>query len=318
MNFRTFLSIFVTTLSIARAEFILIEDFDGLTEGALDSQNGWVADIDYTVVPDPDRPSNLILQYLFGAQAGAHKDLMANALAEGEEGTLFYRFRFDATGNGNTGFSDVASPVQYNDFESQVNRQANTPIKGRDGGGFQDLSPIDSALLADDPDIWYNIWLVADNETDTSRVFIQSNDDPDFLVQTEVGPPDGIMNFRFGTAESLATLMLRAQEGTVLWDDIYISPGVDLSNPAPVPGTNGDVEITGFEVIAGASVELTWRSISGYKYAIETSPNLVDWTALTNEIVADSATTTAELFDDDITPINGRLYFRIKDIGVNN
>jgi hypothetical protein len=43
---------------------------------------------------------------------------------------LFARFRFNATANANFGFSDVAAPAAYGDFEAQINRQNGTAIMG--------------------------------------------------------------------------------------------------------------------------------------------------------------------------------------------
>ena len=80
--------------------------------------------------------------------------LGANSILAPDSGTLFARFRFDQTGNANFGFSDVAAPAAYNDFEAQINRQNGTPIKARDATGFQDLSVPGDFTLADDVDVW--------------------------------------------------------------------------------------------------------------------------------------------------------------------
>jgi hypothetical protein len=215
----------------AHATFALIENFEGMTTGALGSQNGWTSDADYTVVADPDGGGNQVLQFSGSAQAGAYLAMGASSVSG--TGTLFTRFRFDADGNANFGMTDVDDPGAYNDFRVQVNRQSSTPIKGRDGGGFQDLNSIagGGGLLADNANTWYNMWVVADNTATSSRVFIQSNDDPDFLSQTEVFPPDGTLNFRSATAGDLDRLMLRSQAGTAFFDDFHVSAGTDLSNP---------------------------------------------------------------------------------------
>jgi len=210
----------------ANAAFNLIEAFDGLTPGALDTQNGWTSGAEYTVVADPSGGGGQVLQYTAGAQSGAFKPVGASAIPDGATGTLFARFRFETTANANFGFAESAAPSAYGDFRVQINRQNGTPIKGRDGGGFQDLSP-----LADNAGTWYNLWVVADNGTDTSRVFIQSDDDAAFATQTEVAPPDGTLNFRVPADGPLGTLYLRSQEGTAYFDDFYVSAGSDLSNP---------------------------------------------------------------------------------------
>ena len=316
MTSKIFLSSFAALLTSVHGEFVLIDDFETLTPGPLSGQNGWTADVDYTVADDPAGGGNRVLQYLFGAQGGAFRPLGDLAVNDGETSTLFFRFRFSEDGNGNTGFSDVAAPSAYPDFESQVNRQESTALKGRDGAGFQDLGYSDPPVVADEVEVWYSIWVVADNLNDTSRMFLQSNDDPDFAVQTEVFVPDGTINFRNGTGLPLTTLMLRAQRGTVYWDDIYVSDGEDLSNPAPSSGAGDGIQITDFSYRGGDSLELTWTSVSGHEYAIETSANLNDWIALSETVIADTSLASAELFDDDIAPVGGRLFFRIQDLGI--
>ena len=59
----------------ANAAFNLIESFEGLTPGALGSQNGWTSSADYSVVADPAGGGGQVLQYTFGAQSGAYKAL---------------------------------------------------------------------------------------------------------------------------------------------------------------------------------------------------------------------------------------------------
>jgi hypothetical protein len=300
-------------LLTARAEFTLIENFEGLAPGALSGQNGWIAGAESTIVSDPAGGSNQVLEYVFGVQSGAYKALGASAIAEGATGTLFARFRFNTTANANFGFSDVAAPAVYNDFEAQINRQNGTAIKGRDGTVFVDLAPLGSPLLADNVDTWYKIWVVANNATDSSRVFIQSDADGDFTIQIEVFSPDGVLNFRFGTTTALITLMLRAQEGTVFWDDFYVSPGTDLTNPIPV--SVSDFRITRFEYFPGASIEMVWNALADHSYAIERSENLSAWTTLADTVTANGALASAELFGKDITSASGALYLRVRDLG---
>ncbi|YCM43182.1 PEP-CTERM sorting domain-containing protein [Verrucomicrobiaceae bacterium 227] len=214
----------------AQASFTLIENFEGLTAGALGTQNGWTSDEDYTLVNDPSGGGNQVLQYVAGAQGGAYLPLGDAAIGTSESGTLFARIHFDTDGNANIGLTDVNAPGAYGDFRVQINRQGATAIKGRDGGGFQDLTSTPGDL-ADDVATWYNVWVVANNATDTSRVFIQSDGDALFATQTEVFPPDGALNFRVAAPEALDTLVLRSQAGTFFFDDIHLSPGTDLSNP---------------------------------------------------------------------------------------
>ncbi len=266
--------------------------------------------MEYTVVSDPADGSNQVLQFVAGLQSGAYRALDESAVPDGESGTLFARFRFDQTGNANFGFSDVPAPAVYNDFEAQINRQNGTVLKARDGTGFLDFAPI-----VDGVDVWYKLWLVADNESDSSRVYVQSDEDPTYAAQTELSVPDGTMNFRFGTSEALATLMLRSQEGTAFWDDFYVSPGTDLSEP-PHRVLGEAFQVTEFYYFLGLSAELTWSAVPGHEYAIDKSGDLTAWTATAETVVATGDSAGVELFDDDISTESGRLYYRVRDLGV--
>ena len=233
-TFGPFLACACLPFSSANAAFSLVENFDGLNPGALDGQNGWTADSTFTVVNDPDGGSGQVLQFEAGGQTGAFRALGANAIEDNMVGTLFSRFRFNAEANANFGLSDVAAPGAFGDFEAQINRQNGTPINGRNGSTAPTFLPFDP--VADDIDTWYNIWVVSDNGTDTSEVYIQSDIDTTFATQTAVAP---VLNFRNGTADPLSTLFLRAQEGTAFFDDFFIAEGTDLSNPAvPEPSTS--------------------------------------------------------------------------------
>ena len=226
----------------AQATFTLLENFEGLAAGGLDSQNGWTAGAEFTLVNDPAGGANQVLQYSAGAQSGAYRSLGGSAIST--TGTLFARFRFESTANANLGLTDVAAPAGYGDFRVQINRQNGTPLKGRDGGAFVDLDTDSSSAIgdvADEGGTWYNIWMLADNSSDSTRVFLQSDGDALFATQTEVFPTDGTLNFRAAAPGDLGTLMLRAQEGTAYFDDFYVSAGTDLSNPTAVPEPSSSI-----------------------------------------------------------------------------
>ena len=122
------------------------------------------------------------------------------------------------------------------------------------------------------------------------------------------------MNFRFGTVEALATLMLRSQEGTAFWDDFYVSPGEDLSEP-PHRVLGDGFQITEFYYFPGLSVELSWSAIAGHEYAIDRSEDLATQPFLipSPRLVRRPVT---ELFDDAISTSSGRLYYLVRDLGV--
>ena len=132
--------------------------------GGLDGQNAWTAGVESKVASDSADGRHPLLQCTAAPQDAAYRALAENAVPDGESATLFARFRSDQTGNANFGFSELAVPAAYNDFEAQINRRNGTVLSACDGTGFQDFDPI-----VDGVDVQYKRWLVADNELHTHQ-----------------------------------------------------------------------------------------------------------------------------------------------------
>ena len=103
--------IFAAMAGSANAAFVLVEDFDGLTLGDLNGQNGWTASattIDVAV--DPADPLNQVYQTPT-ASGNARKAF--GSIANNSTGTLFFRFRSTGTVNYSAGASDVAAATGF-------------------------------------------------------------------------------------------------------------------------------------------------------------------------------------------------------------
>ncbi|MEM6822694.1 MAG: PEP-CTERM sorting domain-containing protein, partial [Verrucomicrobiota bacterium] len=164
-------------------------------------------------------------------------DFGANDIADGSSGTVFMRLNIDsfAGSNFSFGLSDTTSgfDANFGDFRSQL-VISSSGFRVRDGGGSVTF---DQTLSED---TWYDLWIVADNATDTSQVYIQGGA---FSSQTQLTTGSGATNswaFR-SSAGDLGTFLIRSgstHSDTVLLDDIYVdSSAVNLANPIPEPST---------------------------------------------------------------------------------
>ena len=124
-------------------------------------------------------------------QRGASRSV--NPIADGSTGTFYFRVRTtDGSPDVSYGLSDIVSggSYGYGDFEVQIGLVNNNgPILGaRDGGSFNQIVNLD-------PDTWYDIWLVVDNETDTYDAYYGTTGDPnDIAVAIQFADDFGYRN----------------------------------------------------------------------------------------------------------------------------
>lgn len=248
------LSLVLCTMPIV-ASFLLVEDFEAYVAGsAIDGQGDWTSlNVSNQVVADPVNASNNVLLLGSGVERNAtYNDNASLDTPDGSVATLFTRFRM-ASGslNVNFGLSDLITPDlagTYDHFEAQV-RAMDGVMDTRDSSGFQRLSS-GGGNAVNNTDVWYELWMVANNATDTVTLFIQSDEDPVFLTQTELfsaAPPTG---FRFGTVDSLKSIYLvnNASDANFYFDDFWIdTTGENLLNPTvpsgPVVVVDDSIEV---------------------------------------------------------------------------
>ncbi len=243
-----------TTLMTPPTDWVLIDDFQGLSQGTLvEGTTGpgatWTGDSTSaaTAEPDPDCAANLAL-----LQSGAPGNTRLRAaftdastnIAAGATGTLFYRIRVPVAATGTTdhviGLTDNPDITNFN-FKSGLR---NTVVAGsgtntmdaRNGGGYENVS-----ALADDT--WYKVWMVTNNDSaaGTFELYMQSDTDPNYATQTKLSSAAGdTFDYRINGATAIVNFYLRnaANNGGVAGndiyiDDIYINPGIsDLTDPS--------------------------------------------------------------------------------------
>ena len=248
----------VTTLS-APAAFTLVDDLEALSIGPIGGQGGWVAvgsaaqQTSQVVTNDPLNINNKVMRQLGTGAAFLYNSGGPLNIPEGASGTFFLRFYTDSASNDEVfGLTDVTTPNatvgNFGDFEAQSG-VLNNALRVRDAGSNQSVS---SAL---DVGVWYNLWMVIDNSSDTWQLYIQSDNDADFLTQTQFSSTDGTINFRNGVASNplLSFEVRNSNQGatSVYYDDLYIdATGANLANPTvPEPASTTILALGGLALL---------------------------------------------------------------------
>ncbi|MCW1922018.1 hypothetical protein OKA05_05605 [Luteolibacter arcticus] len=233
--------------------FSLVEDFQGagMTVGqTFNGVNGWFATINEwaTVAAEPIAGGADQVGYLVkpGAVGSPLRKSLADSgiqIRQGQTGTLFFQLRCaSAVLDHSFGLSDVGSAAAgFGDFEAQLIATAGT-LRVRDGNTAPNFY---DSLLPYQPATWMNIWMVADNTTDTVRVYYQLPGGS----QTEIVNPASPFNpfdFRNGVAGNPLNSFLivdnAAAGNPVYIDNIFVDPtATNLAIPtgATKPGLGG-------------------------------------------------------------------------------
>lgn len=251
---------FALIASSAQGQWTLIDDFDGLSAGAtvdgsaggpgLTTWNGG-GTVPFTAEVAPGDGSNLSMRILGteGGQALIGEFDSGSAIAAGNTGTLFYRFRTpDSTLGGTTdqviGLTDNPTISNFN-FKAGLRNTTADPaannIDARNGGSYEQLD-----LLADST--WYNIWMVATNtDPGVHELYLQSDTDTNFATQTKLDTVSGdVFDFRVNGPTDIINVYFRGgsnaggtADSNLYYDDIYVdSSAANLSNPV-VPEPSG-------------------------------------------------------------------------------
>lgn len=233
--------------------FCLLENFDDKLNGSIRSQGAWQTNpggaLDGAVVTGTP-PAFFTGKALQIDPAGvqfrgnAYLSLHDNSIAEGNTGTLFFQIYSDDVNDSyvHVGLSDLPNPrltdggsgqvALYKDFEAQFSL---------DRGQFSVKHGSDTIPLTNlnaESETLYNVWMVANNASDTYEVYLQggSHVAPTKAFSGELDE----FNFRNGPAAAdLQTFYSLPSPNITLnskhyFDNIYIDPDdPNISNPAP-------------------------------------------------------------------------------------
>jgi hypothetical protein len=236
----------------AQAAFQAVENFDSLATGDISGQNGWVATQDSgEVVLDPAGGSNQSLKV--NTESGIL--YKAASIAEGTTRMMFLRLRFVEHGRYSFGLSHLQNPDEYSHFKPELGMAAETASDpGNEFRVANGLLPtgIYDILTTLVPDIWYNIWVLVNNTSDTYQVWLNSDAGGGAQATDQLANNAAETLFGFRTASAASTDLINFYiktgggnspvAGRFYIDDIYLenTDGTNLSNPLSDMDSNGD------------------------------------------------------------------------------
>lgn len=265
--------------------FQLVEDFegDGMIPGeSFSGVNGWNtgtpgAATVFVEEDSSDQVGRLERTIDLAASNVVSKSLddLALQIPEGGTGTLFLQISASSgTVDNSFGVSDLIAPNAFGSYEAQGVLYPGNILRVRDGGAFRDQGQYAA-------NTWMNVWLVANNETDQLRIFVESPDGLDGVIEiTDDGGIDPF-DFRNGTSDRLASVLLITALGGeagsfVLVDNIYLDPAAEnLSAPVPSKGTANEIFVTSIGTNNDDDLVITF-SPGGDGFILTTSGNLTD------------------------------------------
>jgi hypothetical protein len=187
VSIATFTAALIVSQSNAMAAFGLVENFDNLTTGPLNGQNGWTANALTTVVVESG--SDKAASAANSGNAANYKSLGTQAIPDASTAaTFFFTLTLSvATGNNfNFILTDVAAPTDTSSTsEVQLNTDGSAPagftggsaFRARSGPNFVFLSTAAGDVTKTVPQVAstpYSIWMVVNNSTDTYQIYMQN------------------------------------------------------------------------------------------------------------------------------------------------
>lgn len=170
----------LTAVPAAAAEpFTEVLDFEQYERTALNGQDGWVSSTAPRVIADPLNGNNQVIESVGGGQQSYRA---IPPIAQGDTGTLFFRFMRTGSVDTSFGLTDVDAPTDYPNSRAYVNNQNTDVMLVRNGGAF---TPVGTWSK----DTWQCVWIVADNADDKVTVYSQG------------GPYDEITRLPEGTEQ---------------------------------------------------------------------------------------------------------------------
>lgn len=244
-------------LSDPVAAFTLVDDFQSadLTAWTVDGEDGQL-----TVGSDPSGGgANLVGVVTPDANATGGDAWISRSLppiVEGSDGTLFFRmYREDDPMSNGVGLTDLTSGFRtdgWNGYESYMilyNNGENRVIEFREGSVGN--TPVATQAAAGE---WYKVWIVVDNEAETSSLYIQGGPwENQTLLAKDFGFRPGISGDLAGDLETFLIKNNYQTDSTsrIFIDDIYID--TESANLAdPVGSTSAMGTYVGFAPTATA------------------------------------------------------------------
>lgn len=227
-----------------QAAFQVVDDFDSLTLGTINGQNGWrVVSTHGDVVVDPANGNNQALQV--STESGTL--YKSETIAKDTTRMLFLRLRFEKHGRYSFGFSPLLNPDEYSDFGPELGMAAESA--GDPSNEFRVANSLTigiyDVLDALVPANWYNIWVLVNNDEKTYQVWMNTAPggdarDSDQLQNSEASR---LFGFRTSPDKDLISFYIKTGGGDspvggrFIIDDIYLenTGNANLKNPLEAP-----------------------------------------------------------------------------------
>lgn len=252
------LTIFLVTTTCglapeASAEYVPIDNFEALSLGPINDQNGWSAQSGTEVTIDPVDESNQVLAVNSANTVAYHGlDLPADA-----KRMVFLRFRFDNQLNASFGLSHVSRPSEQSDFGPELRVTAPAAdLRVGMGTAADTVAKLESQE-------WYNLWVLVNNPDDTIQLWLNTGatdtaSESDKLSNTL---SEEVFDFRTGSGIDLINFYIKNGSGgmdpfgPLYFDDIYLESTemLNLNNPLALacnPNNQGDFDGNGIVAFA--------------------------------------------------------------------
>jgi MYXO-CTERM domain-containing protein len=237
------------SIATSQAAFNILDDFESYATGSnIGAATNWTSTLDGG--PDHTVAESSGNKYLsLSGTNNTHSVFNNNStlLADGAAGTYFFRMLTATTGShGGTGvsakegfqngWSDGGAIIRLGDRSDQRPGNVNKLYAYNENSGGAGTYDEYSVLTTD---VWYNAWIVLDNDGDRQYDFyIQRDGDSTYGTQTQLGSGLGYRddaNTAVGSIESLFFRTGLTNVGTS-FDDLYFDgSGPNLANPVPEP-----------------------------------------------------------------------------------
>ncbi|WP_418275340.1 PQQ-dependent sugar dehydrogenase [Isoptericola jiangsuensis] len=232
----TVLATVPATAAEPSAGFTELLDFEQYERTALNGQDGWTATAATRVVAGPLNANNQVLESV-GGRERAYRAIPP--IADGDTGTLFFRFFRSGSVDASFGVTDVDAPAEFADSRAYVNNQNDDVLNVRDGNVFEPAGVWSR-------DTWQCVWMVADNAADEVTVYSQGGP-----YEEITRLPEGTER-QFGFRESVSGDLDRFfwihganSTGRLLLDDVAVDTTGE--NLAVATGNPGDCAAGGTE-----------------------------------------------------------------------
>lgn len=233
----------------AQAAFQVVDDFDSLTPGDINTQNGWTVKLTSgEVVPDPAGGSNQALKV--STESGTLRKTAS--VAQDTTRMLFLRLRFEQHGQFSFGLSHQLSPDEFGDFGPELGMAAASAsdpnndfrvVNGLTTGVYDVLEGLA-------PGTWYNTWILVDTTLDRYQVWMNSAPGGDAQASDQLAndATETLFGFRTPTETDLVNFFIKTGggnnpvDGRFYIDDIYLEDAgdINLNNPLADIDSNGD------------------------------------------------------------------------------